>query len=68
MFEKTSEGLDIGKPVIVAGNYMISELDYEKKEAFSKILSGKNKEIIDNSKEDDNSCLIKYTFKKSNKR
>ena len=64
LFEKTSEGLDIGSPLIVTNDYMIAELDYEKKEAFAKILTGKNKEIIDNSNEDDNSFLIKYIFKK----
>ena len=64
LFEKTSEGLDIGKPCLVTDDYMITELDYDKKESFSKFLTGKNMEIIDNSKEDDNSFLIKYYFKK----
>ena len=62
LFEKTSEGLDIGVPLLVTNDYIIAELDYEKKESFANILTGKNKEIIDNSNEDDNSCLIKYTF------
>jgi len=64
LFEKTSEGLDIGRPVIVTNDYMIAEFDYEKKESFANILKGKNKEVFDNFREDDNSCLIKYTFKK----
>jgi hypothetical protein len=64
LFEKTSEGVDIGRPLLVTNDYMITELDYEKKEAFAKILTGENKEIIDNSNEDDNSFLIKYAFKK----
>ena len=42
---------------------IISEFDHGKIDSFSGILKGKNKEVIDNLNDDDNSCLIKYTKK-----
>ena len=64
LFEKTSEGAQIARPLFVCNDFMISTIDYANKASFANILDGRNKEILDNFKDDDNPCLFKLVFKK----
>jgi len=64
-FEHTAEGHSINEPLLMTNEFMLAELDFEKKELIAPyLLSDKDREILSNFQEEDNPCLVKYSFKK----
>ena len=68
-FEHTTEGVSIIRPVLITDDFMLSELDFEKKEALAAYLfSDEDRQKLakfqEDFQEEDNPCLVKYTFKK----
>ncbi len=64
LFEKTSEGIAIDKPLLMTNEYLITEFNIVSKDAISPYLSNDDKIKLANLKEENNPCLIKYVFKK----
>jgi hypothetical protein len=64
LFRKTTEGIVIKDPYIFNDSTMLCSIEPKDREMFRNVLSGANLEQLDNILEDDNPCLVKYTFKK----
>jgi len=64
-FEHTAEGHSINNPLLMTNEFMLAELDFGKKESIAPyLLSDKDREILSNFQEEDNPCLLKFTFKR----
>ena len=64
-FERTEEGILINSPLLMTNEYMLAEFSYEEKELIKPYLfSDKDRKILTDFREDDNPCLVKFTFKK----
>jgi hypothetical protein len=64
LFERTTERILIKRALLITNDFLISELNYDEKDTIEPYLSEADKIKLKNYKEEDNPCLIKFTFKK----
>ena len=65
LFERTTEGVSIERPLLITDEFMLAELGFENKESIAPwLFSDDDRKKLADFQEEDNPYLLKFTFKR----